>query len=140
MTADRSAIGAVLLGGASGLRSFSALAVLATRGRVGGRLSRPGIVLAAIGELVADKLPATPARVTPGPFAVRLATGAIAGGRVAGKRGAVSGAAASAAATVAGYLVRREIARHARVPDPFVGAAEDVLALGVALRGVRGDP
>jgi uncharacterized membrane protein len=139
MAGNRLVISAALLGAASGLRSFSALAALAARDRLGGRLSRPAILLAAAGELVADKLPQTPARTEPGPFAVRVATGALAGGRLGGRRGAMAGAAASAGATVAGYLARRAVARDTRLPDPAVGAVEDVLALSVAMLGARGE-
>jgi uncharacterized membrane protein len=139
MATTRDVVSAALLGGASGLRSFTALGVLAKRDDFGGGLPRTGILLAATCELIADKLPMTPARIKPGPFAVRVATGAIAGGRVAGPEGAAAGALASAGATAAGYLVRRGIDRRTRIPDPVVGAAEDVLALGLALLGARAD-
>ena len=123
---------AAAAGAASGLRSFSALAALAARGRLGGRWSRPAMLCAAAVELVADKLPATPARVEPGPFAVRLATGALAGGRVGGPRGAAAGALTAAVASVAAYRARRAIGPRLGVPDPVIGAAEDVVALGIA--------
>ncbi len=128
---------ASLAGGASGLRSFSALAALAARGRLGGRRSRPAVFCAAAVELVADKLPMTPARVEPGPFAVRLTTGALAGGRIGGPTGAAAGALAAAATSAGAYRGRRAIGQWMGVADPLIGAAEDAVALGAAWLAAR---
>ncbi len=126
-------------GVASGLRSFSALAALALRDRDGSRLLRAALLAAAAGELVTDKLPQTPARVEPGPLAVRVATGALAGGRLAGPAGGAAGALAAAVASVAAYRARRAIGRRLPVPDPLVGAAEDALAVFLAALATRAE-
>jgi uncharacterized membrane protein len=72
-------------------------------------LSRPTTsrVLAglALGELVGDKLPMTPSRTMPGPFAVRIASGALCGYIVgAGRDEAAKGLIAGAVGAVAGTL------------------------------------
>jgi uncharacterized membrane protein len=142
-----------LLGFVTGLRSqvpVALLAVEAERGRFDpgtGRLARRfasregvlGAVVAMGGELVADKLPATPSRTTPGPFLQRLATGGTVGAAVhydAGRSrpvGALLGAAGAGAGAWAGSTVRAFVAERTRLPNPLLGAAEDVVAVGLAL-------
>src|SRR5918996_1128590 len=105
---------ASMLGAAAGMRSQLPIALLgleSARGRFdpgrswpARRLARPGgvaaAVLAAVGELVADKLPTTPDRTRPGPFAGRVASGALVGAAVYqdAHRQAGYGAAVTAAA------------------------------------------
>ena len=131
-----------MLGIASGMRAFSAPAALAawswSGARPAGRTRRALIVAAAAGEVVADKLPNVPARVTPGALSVRVATAAICGARVAGYRGAVQAALAAALSAAASYRVR--IAAGATTPrgDSVAGAVEDVLVYGLAVRAASG--
>src|ERR671922_1812342 len=87
---------ASMLGAVAGMRSQLPIALLgleSARGRFdpgrswpARRLARPGgvaaAVLAAVGELVADKLPVTPDRTRPGPFAGRVASGTLVGAAV----------------------------------------------------------
>jgi uncharacterized membrane protein len=143
----------VLLGFAAGLRSQVPMALLAIATQRGdfdpgtGRLARRfgsnegvlGAVVAFAGEVVADKLPATPARTTTGPFLQRLATGGTVGAAVhydAGRSrpvGALLGAAGAGAGAWAGSTVRAFVAERTRLPNPLLGAAEDVVAVGLAL-------
>jgi uncharacterized membrane protein len=151
---------ASLLGAVAGMRSQLPIALLgleSARGRFdpgrswpARRLARPGgvaaAVLAAVGELVADKLPATPDRTRPGPFAGRVASGALAGAAVyqdADQRagdGAVVGAAAAAASTLALARARAALGRRTRLPDQAWGVVEDALALTLGLLAVRSRP
>jgi uncharacterized membrane protein len=108
------------------------------------RSSTTAVVLkvAAAGELVGDKLPATPDRTEPGPLTGRVLSGALCGavlGRSA-RQGAVTGALVGALGAVAGayafYGLRRALTRQG-LPDLAVALGEDALALagGVAALG-----
>ena len=94
-------------------------------------------VLAA-GELVGDKLPMTPARTDPLPIAGRLLSGALVGAAVcasAGRArapGAVLGMAAAYGAAHAMFRVRRTAGRALHLPDPLLGAVEDLLVVASA--------
>jgi uncharacterized membrane protein len=126
-------LAAVLLGTASGLRTFSGAATLAASGRL--RLApklRTALMLAAAGELVGDKLPFTPARTAALPYLGRIAAGTISGAKVAGPRGGMLAAATSAAATQAGYRARRYLTTRRGAKDLFVALLEDTIALGTA--------
>jgi uncharacterized membrane protein len=144
---------AALLGFVTGLRSQVPVALLAIesqRGRFdpgGGRLARRfgspegvlGAVTAFAGELVADKLPVTPSRTTIGPFLQRLATGGVVGAAVhydAGRPralGALLGAAGAGVGAYAGTRARALAAERTGLPGPLLGAAEDLVAVGLAL-------
>jgi uncharacterized membrane protein len=97
------------------------------------------LVVAAAGELVGDKLPNTPSRLTPPGIAGRLVLGALAGGIFSHSRqapwspGAVIGATSAVAAAKAGHDVRAWLANYA--PDPAVAVVEDALALSLAAAG-----
>ena len=144
---------AVLLGFATGLRSQVPVALLAIESQQGrfdpgaGSLARrfgssegvAGSLVALAGELVADKLPVTPPRTTIGPFLQRLATGATIGAAVhydAGRSrplGALLGAAGAWAGAWAGTQARVFLAERTSLPGPLLGAAEDLVAIGLAL-------
>jgi uncharacterized membrane protein len=96
---------ALLLGFATGLRAFSAPAALALRAR---RLTAPRrlVLLAAAGELVADKLPSTPSRLARRGLTGRLIASALSGRRVAGTAGARAAIGAALAGALAGSFVR----------------------------------
>jgi uncharacterized membrane protein len=95
--------------------------------------------VAAAGELVADKLPNTPSRLTPPGIAARVVLGALAAGLFADARraswpsAAAIGATSAVAAAKAGHDVRARLALQA--PDPAVAVLEDALALGLAAAG-----
>jgi uncharacterized membrane protein len=124
---------ALLLGSCSGLRTFTAPAMLAIRTPVGSRTTRSMIAAAAVGELIADKLPMTPARVTPPALLARIASGAIVGYGVCGATGARTGALAAAASTVIAYNARAALGSAAAIPDALLGLAEDAFAVSLAV-------
>jgi uncharacterized membrane protein len=147
---------AVVAGIATGLRSqvvFPVLARAAARGDFA-KHAKPPIgwlrtpwaerltTLGASGELVADKLPTTPARIEPQPLIGRLAFGAMAGAlltwdaRRSWVEGAVAGAAGALVGSFAGYWARKRIVEMSGLPDPVVAVAEDATAVGLARRVV----
>jgi uncharacterized membrane protein len=139
-----------LLGFVAGLRSQLPNAVLAARGLeptsgplalLGSPAGRRAAYLAAVGEIVADKLPATPSRVSPGPLIGRLVSGALAGATLASARGArgralvlptLVGGAGAYAGSWAGYAARRQAVRDGGLPDIVVAVVEDAAAVGLA--------
>jgi len=138
-------VGSVFLGAASGLRSQIGLATVVARSdpslpRIFRQpWTRRLLVVAAAGELVGDKLPATPSRLAPPGFVGRLVLGALAAGLFAQTRrapwlpAAAIGASSAAVAAKVGHDVRAQLARHA--PDPAVAVVEDAVALGLAAAG-----
>ncbi|HET9449601.1 MAG TPA: DUF1990 family protein, partial [Aggregicoccus sp.] len=140
------------LGVLAGMRSMSAPALVSRRlsqspGPRLGALSRalaspwaPRVLgLFALGELVADKLPFTPARVTAVPLAGRILGGALAAGAsVSGRRlgpvlgAAALGAAAAVASSWAFYSLRRLATQRYRVPDVAAAFTEDALVAALA--------
>lgn len=88
----------------------------------------------AIGELIVDKLPATPDRTDPPGLAARAVSGAISGAALAGGRSwpaAFAGAMGAVVATYAGYTLREKLA-DALGHDFPVAAVEDLIAFGGA--------
>ncbi len=135
---DRAALAdAALLGAAGGLRTSAPFAALAARGRVGHGAGRWALLSAAAGEVVVDKLPQTPARTSPPALAGRLVCASLAGGRLAGPAGAAAAGASAGLSAFAGERGRRALGARTGVPDPLLGAAEDVLAAGAALVATR---
>lgn len=146
------AVLAFLMGAVAGLRSMTAPAVVAWGARLG-RLQLQSTALAflgsavaawllaalALGELVADKLPTTPSRTRPGPFAGRILTGALSGAALSAGHGgalaagAAAGAIGAVAGTLGGYAARTRLVPALGVPDYVVALAEDVVAVGGAL-------
>src|SRR5512132_2055295 len=94
------------------------------------------VLAAAAGELVVDKLPGTPSRLSPRGIIPRLVLGALAAGLSAQTRqaswlpAAAVGASSAVVAARLGHDVRARLARHA--PDLAVALAEDALALAAA--------
>jgi uncharacterized membrane protein len=138
---------AVGIGAVAGLRTFTAPAVLAWAAKR--RWIRQGnspfatIISAkaskritdfAVTELIADKLPFTPSRLKPGPFAARIVSGAVCGATIYGvvKRplteGALLGGLGAIAGAFAGYHMRRKLSRN--LPELGVALLEDALAIG----------
>jgi uncharacterized membrane protein len=94
--------------------------------------------LLALGELIADKLPATPSRLAPGPLAARIVLGGLSGSAYYAAVhwsllvGAVVGGIGGVAGAFAGYHVRRAITQKLHVPDFLIAPIEDVIAIGSA--------
>ena len=140
-----------MLGVVAGLRTMSALTAVSIAARLG-RLDLSGtwlafmaaswmpwvVVLLAIGELIADKLPSTPSRKEPVGFGARLVSGAVSGAAVGAAYGSMIGGLAAGVAgavtgTLAGHAFRSQLARAIGRDRP-AALIEDALAYaGAAL-------
>jgi uncharacterized membrane protein len=143
---------AVALGAATGARSSAAITALALtsrrgdRGAIASRCGTPAgrivTALAAVGELVTDKLPATPSRLGAPGTVPRIALAAAAAAGVATRDGerpepaAVVAAAAALGSAALGVQLRTAAARHFGTDQP--GAfIEDAIAGTLAWLGTR---
>lgn len=101
------------------------------------------LAVSAAGELIADKLPFTPSRLSPGPLVGRMFFGGLAGAAIAtaARRspmlGAVLGAGGAVIGAQTGYQTRVALGRVTGLPDPVWGAAEDIAAIGLGLLVLR---
>ena len=127
----RSALHAVAIGAATGLRTMAGPTALFSDGRM-----RSILPVLAAGELIVDNLPATPARTIPAALIARAIAGGIVGAAVAGPADgnragyALLGIAGAVGAAYAGAAYR---ARATRYIPPFVAAlAEDAVAFSLA--------
>lgn len=132
---------AVLLGAATGMRTFSGLATLSARGRLPLEPAtlRTALNVAAVGELIGDKLPFTPARTDELPYLGRVVGGFLCGGIVAGPAGGLAGAASSALVTELAYRKRRFLTTRLHIPDLPLALIEDAIAYGAARRALTAD-
>jgi uncharacterized membrane protein len=146
-------VSALVLGMVAGMRTMMAPAVLAltlTRRPELVPLARPAqwfmlrgiailLCIAALGELVADKLPRTPNRTAVGPLIARMLSGMITGAAVVemGQMNPWAGAACGAIGAVIGafgaFHARRFVGRATGIRDPYIGALEDVAAIAIAV-------
>jgi uncharacterized membrane protein len=141
-----------LIGLVAGLRSMTAPAVVAWAAYSGWLnlqntpLAFMGSIvtvilftLAAIGELVADQLPNTPARTKPPGLIARFVLGGLSGASVAAAGGesvvvgACLGAAGGIAGAFAGYQARTRLVKALGVRDLAIALAEDAVAIGAGL-------
>jgi uncharacterized membrane protein len=139
------------IGFVSGLRTFTAPAIIAWAARSGllhleqsplafmGSTAAVVILsLLAAGEYVGDLLPKTPKRTSPGPLIARIISGGLSGaclcaghhdsvlaGIVAGAIGAVIGA-------FTGYEIRRRLVAALKVKDVMIAIPEDLIAISLA--------
>lgn len=138
---------AFALGVVSGMRSMTGLALVAhdlsrdRRPKLGrlnfmrSNVTATVLKVAAVGELVGDKLPNTPARTQAGPLVGRALSGALCGAalgrsqRESAVAGALVGAVGAVAGTFAFYALRRTLT-EAGLPDLVVALGEDALAFG----------
>lgn len=148
---------AVGLGVVSGLRSMSGPAFV-SRAAAQGRLPLEGTRLAflgsprvsklltvlAAGELVGDKLPATPSRTALPSLLGRAASGGLVGAAIfasEGRRAATGGAAgvlAAVAGSFAGEQLREFAGQKTGIPDPLLALVEDAIVLAVGGHLLRG--
>jgi len=97
------------------------------------------LTVGALGEFVADQLPATPARTTAVPLVVRIVTGALTGAclGVSGGgylwSGALIGAIGAITGAFGGYRARIGLVRALHVPDIAVAIPEDLVAIGLGV-------
>lgn len=141
---------AFLIGVVAGLRSMTAPAAVSIAARLG-YLSLGGswlaflgfrwtpwiLTIAAIAELISDKLPSTPSRKTLVPFSARIVTGALCGaaigvslgnlylGLACGVVGAITG-------TLGGYAARIGLVRAIGGRDLPIALLEDLIAIATA--------
>lgn len=96
--------------------------------------------LLAAGEIVGDKLPGIPARISPPALAGRIATGALVGASIAAVsggrrlRGALIGGVAAAVSAVVTYELRQFLGTRAHIPDGLLAVAEDAIVLRASSR------
>jgi uncharacterized membrane protein len=142
---------AFLIGAVTGLRSMTAPAAVSWAARVGwlhlentwlaflGYAATPYIwTVLALGELVADKLPKTPSRKSPGPFIARIVLGAMCGAAlgVASESligGLLAGALGAVAGTLGGYEFRARLVKAIGGKDLPIALLEDAIAIGGAI-------
>ena len=91
--------------------------------------------VAAIGELVVDKLPKTPSRKAPVSFVTRLVSGALCGAAIGASNGASitdlpAGVAGAIAGTVAGSEFRARLVKAFGGKDLPIAVLEDAIAIG----------
>lgn len=92
----------------------------------------------AVGELIGDKLPKTPSRLSPPGLIGRLVFGAGSGAALAAIGGAVLvlggvlGAVGAIVGAYGGYFVRRTITSRGGVPDLPIALVEDLVAIGAS--------
>jgi len=141
---------ALLLGAATGLRTFTPIAVVCWGAYLGhlplsgtwlgflGATPAPYIATAlAVAELVADKLPGTPSRKSPPGFIARIVVGGLCGAAVGAARGGlagglVAGIVGAVIGTFGGYAGRMSLA-GAFGADLPAALLEDAIAIGVAV-------
>ncbi len=140
----------ILMGGVTGLRSMTGMAMVTVGAHRGwlhlagtglGFLAKPVsmyiFIVLAIGEFIADKLP-VPARTSAGPLAARAVFGGLSASALAAAAGegwivpALLGAIAAVGGAYAGYWLRRTITSKG-VPDLPIALLEDATAIGLAL-------
>jgi uncharacterized membrane protein len=152
MSASHVVLLAFLIGGVSGLRTFTAPAAVAW-GAHRNWLFLHGTILAFMGsaaaviifillalfELVMDKLPSTPSRLKPRGLVLRIVSGALCGAcvAVAGAQsmllGAVVGVAGAIAGAFAGNKIRASLVKALKVPDFVIALLEDAVAIAGGL-------
>ena len=145
---------AVVAGVSAGLRSMTPLAVTAWAAQSWPAVQQSGLAfmaapaaayvltVLAVGELIADKLPFVPSRLTPGPLIGRIVSGALCGAVVAAAAPqamivpALAGAIGGLAGSYGGHAARRHFSVIRKLPDLAVALAEDAVAIALALFAV----
>lgn len=146
MTDSQVYTNAAVLGTVAGMRSLSAPALVSGVTYIGllplankqlELLARPAsfVTLAVLagGEVIADKLPFVPARIKPGPLAVRAISGAMCGAAITSAKqrstllGAFIGACTAIASTYGAYYLRQSAGERSGIPDPVLALVEDAL-------------
>ncbi|WP_206446820.1 DUF4126 domain-containing protein [Agrococcus sp. KRD186] len=137
----------LVLGIAGGMRSLTPIAVIAlTPGAsppwplLQSPWGKAALTALAVGELVGDKLPATPSRLSPPALIGRIGSAALAGaalGAGTGRRGAAARGAGVAAVgallgAVGGYWGRRALVEASGLPDPAIALLEDAAAIALS--------
>jgi uncharacterized membrane protein len=95
------------------------------------------LTVAALGELINDKLPKTGSRKAPPAFIARIVMGALCGAAVGAASGSlagglVAGAVGAVAGTLGGYKFRSRLVRATGGKDLPIALLEDVIAIALA--------
>jgi uncharacterized membrane protein len=141
-----------LLGAATGMRTFTPMAVICWFAYAGyvpldgtwafwvaKLVTAVVFTVLALGELVGDKLPRTPDRTSMGPLLARILFGGLAGGIVAASlngsefEGVILGVGGALVGAFGGHLIRREIVLRSGSKDWPVAVAEDLITVGFAV-------
>jgi len=147
---------AFVLGLATGLRSQTPMAALALvaqrdpgvvrRGSAAVRLREPRAALfmgaSAVGEMVADKLPFIPSRLTTPVVGGRILFGALGGAASTPSaydawQGAAAGVLGAMAGNYGGYHARVWLGERTGWPDPAVALVEDAVAISLSILAAR---
>jgi uncharacterized membrane protein len=142
----------LLLGCLTGLRCLTAPAAVCWAAHLGwlnlagsklAFMDRPVtlvvLTILAVVELIADKLPKTPARTAPAGLIARVVLGCLCGAALAANAGgnllvpAIVGVGGALIGTFVGYKARRALVLRAHTPDFAVAIAEDVIAVAGSL-------
>ncbi len=140
-----------LLGFATGLRTFTPMAILCWYARLGyiptdgtwatwtGRLGvAVAITVLAVGELIGDKLPKTPNRTALVPLIARMAMGGLGGAICAtamngpGLEGALLGVVGAVIGAFCGFMLRREVVQRLGCKDWPIALVEDLFTVAAA--------
>jgi uncharacterized membrane protein len=130
---------AALAGLGSSMRTFAGPAMLAVHGRITGK-PRVAVLVAAAGELAADKSPKATDRTDLPAVVGRTIAAAYTGREIAAAPGAAAGALSAVAGSYAWWRARGLVVATTGLPDPVVAIGEDFLALGFAAIATRPDP
>jgi len=141
---------AFLIGIAAGLRALTPAAFVCWAARLGwlklqgtplaflGYAVTPWIfTIAAIGELINDKLPKTPSRKVPPQFIARIVMGALCGAAIGATSGALAGglivgAIGAVAGTLGGAELRGRLVRASGGKDLPIALLEDAIAIALS--------
>lgn len=142
---------AILIGVIAGLRSMTAPAVVSWAARLGwihldsswlaflGYSWTPWILsIAAVGELIADKLPSTPSRKQPPSFIFRVISGSLSGAAIGISRGSLilgllGGATGAVVGTLGGAAARSALAKMFSKDLPAALLEDAVAVVGAIL-------
>lgn len=132
MSDSRDLGAALAIGLGGGMRSFAPAVALAVHGH-GPFAGRARFIAFGAGaaELIVDKLPSTPSRLSPRGMSGRLAFSAAGGRVLGGGPGAAIAAAAAVGAAFAGSRLRAKV--HGRGRQLAAAAAEDALSYSLVL-------
>ncbi|MEW4569832.1 hypothetical protein AB1L88_18360 [Tautonia sp. JC769] len=134
---------ALILGGVSGLRAALGPALVSASRRSG---NRELLALAAIGEMVVDKMPLVPSRSRLPLLIPRALAGYWVARQVAEQDRdsnpnlPLLGATAAVGAALLAPTIRSALAAAFRLPDPVLGALEDALAVSLGSRAANLSP
>jgi uncharacterized membrane protein len=127
------------IGAVTGSRSMLGPALVA--GQVAPPVPRSLVTLLAIGEMAADKHPATPNRTSALPLIGRMVMGGWAAAAHARRdrrvQAAIVGGAAAVAFTFAAFQLRRLATERLHVPNIAAGLVEDALAFSIGALVLR---